>query len=86
MLITFYETTWCHIPEDVGVHEIVFDNFWAVQSGTGRTYIMTEHKAAEVVLLLFCPWCHFKRRYSKVLQFVPNICIVRLVNGDHFFF
>jgi hypothetical protein len=71
---SIYQTTRCHIPEDIDVHEIVFDTFWAVKMGTGGTFMMIDHKAAEVVLVLWCPWDRFNRRYSKVLQFIPSIC------------
>jgi hypothetical protein len=70
MLINFYQATRCHISEDIDLHEIVFDAFWAVKTGSGSTYLMTDHRAGEVVLVLVCPWDPFNRRYSEVLQYM----------------
>jgi hypothetical protein len=69
-LINFYQATRCHISEDIDLHEMVFDSFWAMKMGSGGTYIMTDHRVGEVVLVLVSPWDHFNRRYSKVLQYI----------------
>jgi len=70
MLINFYQTTRCHISEDIDLHGIVFDTFWAVKTGSGGKYIMTDHRAGEVVLVVVCPWDRFNRRYIKVLHYM----------------
>jgi hypothetical protein len=62
--VNFYQATRCHISEDIDLHEIVFDTFWAVKMGSGGKYIMADHRAGEVVLVLACPWDRFNRRYS----------------------
>jgi hypothetical protein len=62
--VNFYQVTRCHISEDIDLHEMVFDTSWAVKMGIGGTYIKTDHRAGEVVLVLVCPWDRFNRRYS----------------------
>jgi hypothetical protein len=68
--VNFYQATCCHISEDIDLHEIVFNNFWALKTGSGGTYIMTDHTAGEVALFLVCPWDRFNTRYTKVLQYM----------------
>lgn len=70
MLINFYQATRCHISEDIDLHEIVFETFWAVKTGSGGTYKMTDHRAGEVVLVLVCPWDRFNIRYSELLHYM----------------
>jgi len=68
--VNFYQATWCHISEDIDLDDIVFTTFWSVKTGSGRTYMMTDHRAGEVVLVLVCPWDRFNRRYNKVLLYM----------------
>ena len=53
--VNFYQATLCHICEDGDLREIVFDTFWTEKTGSGGTYIMTDHRAAEVILVHVCP-------------------------------
>jgi len=32
--VNFYQATRCHISEDIDLHEMVFDTFWAVVEHT----------------------------------------------------
>jgi hypothetical protein len=62
--VNFYQATRCHIYKDIDLHDIVFDTFWAVKTGSSGTYVMTDPQAEEVVLVFVCPWDRFNLRYS----------------------